>query len=38
VRKSENKREAFLELVKAGLWEKEVLLLPYGEIDYVAIL
>lgn len=37
MRKSENKREAFLELVKAGLWEKEVLLLPYGEIDYVAI-
>lgn len=25
---------AFLALVSAGLWEKEVLLSPYGEIDF----
>lgn len=28
---------AFLKLVKAGLWEKEVQLLPYSELDYSAI-
>lgn len=27
----------FLALIKSGLWEKEVQLLPYGEIDYTAI-
>ena len=30
--------QVFIELVKAGLWEKEVQLLPFGEIDYNAIL
>lgn len=30
--------QAFGELVKAGLWEKEVALLPYGEVDYEKIL
>ena len=29
--------EAFLSLVRAGLWESEVQLLTYGEIDYTAI-
>lgn len=29
-----NSQKAFLELVRAGLWEKEVHLLPYGEIDF----
>lgn len=35
-----NRKETrvFIELVKAGLWEKEVRLLPFGEIDYAAIL
>lgn len=37
MQKDENTRKAFLEFVKAGLWEKKVLLLPYGEIDYTAI-
>lgn len=37
MRKDENTRKAFLDLVKAGLWEKEVLLLPFGEIDYSSI-
>jgi len=26
-----------LSLIRAGLWEKEVQLLPYGEMDYTAI-
>ena len=29
-----NNQNAFLALVRAGLWEKEVQLLPYGEIDF----
>jgi len=29
--------QAFMALVRAGLWEKEVRLLPYGEIDFNAI-
>ena len=29
-----NNQRLFLSLVKAGLWEKEVRLLPYGEIDF----
>ena len=32
-----NNHQAFMALVKAGLWEKEVRLLPYGEIDFNAI-
>lgn len=30
--------EVFLCLLRAGLWEKEVLLLPYGEIDFAYIM
>ena len=30
--------EAFLSLVRAGLWESEVLLLPFGVIDFDTIL
>lgn len=34
----DSKIRAFLELVKAGLWEKEVQLLLFGDLDYSAIL
>lgn len=30
--------QAFLALVRAGLWEKEVRLVPYGSLDFSAIL
>lgn len=30
--------EAFLTLLRAGLWEKEVRLAPYGEIDFSSVL
>lgn len=30
--------EIFFELVRAGLWEKEVRLAPYGEVDYSEVL
>ena len=33
-----NTKEAFLELVRAGLWEKEAYLYPFGKIDYEKIL
>ena len=33
-----NNQHTFLELVRAGLWEREVRLLQYDEIDYVAIM
>lgn len=29
--------QAFLAIVKAGFWEEDIMLLPYGEIDYTAI-
>lgn len=29
---------AFFALLRAGLWEKEVRLAPYGEIDFSAVL
>ena len=32
-----NNQQAFLESVKAGLWEKDVCLLPYGNIDFQEI-
>ena len=31
-------RDAFLSIVKAGLWEKEVHLMPFGKIDYNEIM
>lgn len=33
-----DKSKAFFALVRAGLWEKEVRLAPYGEIDYAEVL
>lgn len=33
-----NNQQAFFALVRAGLWEKEVWLLPYGDIDYAEIM
>lgn len=36
--KKQNKRvDVFFALLKAGLWEQEVWLLPYGEIDFSAV-
>lgn len=32
-----NCQKVFFELVKAGLWEKDVLLLKYGEIDFKEV-
>lgn len=29
---------AFFEIIRAGLWEKEVRLLPYGDVDYDEIM
>lgn len=37
MRKDENTRKVFLELVKSGLWETEVILSSFGGIDYSAI-
>lgn len=36
--KSDKNIAAFFALLRAGLWEKEVRLAPYGEIDFQAIL
>lgn len=33
-----NNQQAFFSLVRAGLWEKEVRLLPYGDIDYAEVM
>ena len=33
-----NNQQAFFALVRAGLWEKEVRLLPYGDIDYSEVM
>ena len=30
--------QAFFALLRAGLWEKEVQLLPYGEVDFAEVL
>lgn len=30
--------KAFFALIRAGLWEKDVQLLPYGEVDFTAVL
>ena len=35
---SEILKGAFFALLQAGLWEQEVQLLPYGEIDFEALL
>lgn len=34
----DNNQQAFIALLRAGLWEKEVRLLPYGDIDYAEVL
>lgn len=34
----DNNTKAFHELVKAGLWEKEVRLLPFGKVNYEVIM
>ena len=31
-------QQAFFALLRAGLWEREVGLAPYGEIDFSAVL
>lgn len=36
--KLDNTQQAFLSLVKAGLWENETLLMPYGNIDFEGVL
>lgn len=33
-----NNSEVFFDLLRAGLWEKDVHLLPYGEIDFAEVL
>jgi hypothetical protein len=33
-----NNQQAFFALVKAGLWEQEVRLLPYGKVDYSELM
>jgi len=33
-----NNQQALFALVRAGLWEKEVRLLPYGEVDYAEVM
>lgn len=38
LKKSESTNSAFFALLKAGLWEKEVRLQPFGEIDFSAVL
>lgn len=37
MRKTYNVTAVFFELLRAGLWEKEVGLLPYGEIDFSEV-
>lgn len=32
-----NSQKVFFELLRAGLWEKDVSLLPYGEVDYFTL-
>ncbi len=38
VMQQDNNLQAFFELVKAGLWEREVRLSQFGEIDYMEVL
>lgn len=33
-----NNQQVFFALVRAGLWEKDVQLLPYGEVDYAEVM
>lgn len=37
-KEAKNTQRAFFALLQAGLWEKDVRLVPYGEIDFSAIL
>ena len=34
----DNNQKTFLELVRAGLWEREARLLPLGKVDYEAVM
>ena len=34
----DNNTRVFFALVRAGLWEKEVQLLPYGDVDFAEVL
>ena len=34
----DNNHKAFLSLVKAGLWEQEIRLLPFGNVDYEEVM
>ena len=34
----DNNQKAFIEILRAGLWEKEVWLSPYKDIDFSAIM
>lgn len=36
--KLDSNQQAFFALLRAGLWEQEVRLVPYGEIDFSAVL
>ncbi len=36
--KLDKNQQAFFALLRAGLWEQEVRLVPYGEIDFLAVL
>ena len=38
LKKTETSKNAFFALLQAGLWEKDVRLVPYGEIDFSAVL
>ena len=33
-----NSRKTFIALVRAGLWEKDTLLLPFGKVDYEEVM
>ena len=37
-KEAKNTQRAFFALLQAGLWEKDVRLVPYGEIDFSAVL
>ena len=34
----DNNTNVFFSLLRAGLWEQDILLLPYGEVDYSEVM
>lgn len=38
MKESDNNTQAFFAMLRAGLWEKSVRLMPFGEVDFEAIL